>query len=208
MLNKRKAGIVFKILSEAIPIAKTELNYNNLFTLLVAVMLSAQSKDSSVNIATAQLFKIVNSPKDMINLGYDKLIEHIKTIGLYKNKASNILNTSKILIENFNGIVPNNFDDLITLPGVGRKTANVILNVYFKQPTMPVDTHVFRLANRIGLSHSNNLLQVEHDLLNIIPKDYLQTAHHLLILHGRYTCKAKGYNCTLCQINKHCEKNI
>jgi endonuclease-3 len=199
---------IFRILEEKIPNPITELNYNNLFTLLVAVILSAQAKDSAVNIATKNLFLVVKTPQQMLNVGEEKLIEHIKTIGLYKNKAKNIILMCAQLMEKHNGEVPDNFEDLVNLAGVGRKTANVILNVYFKQPTMPVDTHVYRLANRIGLYKSKDLLEVENGLLKVIPKKYLLYAHHLLILHGRYTCKAKGYNCTTCPINHLCEKNI
>jgi len=199
---------IFRILEEKIPNPITELNYNNLFTLLVAVILSAQAKDSAVNIATKNLFLVVKTPQQMLNMGEEKLIEHIKTIGLYKNKAKNIISMSAQLMEKHNGEVPDNFEDLVNLAGVGRKTANVILNVYFKQPTMPVDTHVYRLANRIGLYKSKDLLEVENGLLKVIPKKYLLYAHHLLILHGRYTCKAKGYDCTTCPINHLCEKNI
>ena len=199
---------IFRILEEKIPNPITELNYNNLFTLLVAVILSAQAKDSAVNIATKNLFLVVKTPQQMLNMGEEKLIEHIKTIGLYKNKAKNIILMSAQLMEKHNGEVPDNFEDLVNLAGVGRKTANVILNVYFKQPTMPVDTHVYRLANRIGLYKSKDLLEVENGLLKVIPKKYLLYAHHLLILHGRYTCKAKGYDCTTCPINHLCEKNI
>jgi endonuclease-3 len=151
---------------------------------------------------------VVKTPQQMLNVGEEKLIEHIKTIGLYKNKAKNIILMSAQLMEKHNGEVPDNFEDLVNLAGVGRKTANVILNVYFKQPTMPVDTHVYRLANRIGLYKSKDLLEVENGLLKVIPKKYLLYAHHLLILHGRYTCKAKGYDCTTCPINHLCEKNI
>jgi endonuclease III len=199
---------IFRILQKEIPNPITELNYINLYTLLVAVILSAQAKDSAVNIATKNLFLVATTPQQMLNLGEEKLIENIKTIGLYKNKAKNIMLMSQQLIDNHNGQVPDNFEALINLAGVGRKTANVILNVYFKQPTMPVDTHVFRLANRIGLVESNDLLEVENGLLKIIPKQHLLYAHHLLILHGRYTCTAKAPKCEICPIEKVCEKNF
>lgn len=199
---------IFRILQKEIPNPITELNYINLYTLLVAVILSAQAKDSAVNIATKNLFLVATTPQQMLNLGEEKLIENIKTIGLYKNKAKNIILMSQQLIDNHNGQVPDNFEDLINLAGVGRKTANVILNVYFKQPTMPVDTHVFRLANRIGLVESKDLLAVENGLLKIIPKQHLLYAHHLLILHGRYTCTAKSPKCEICPIEKVCEKNF
>ncbi len=208
MLNTNKIKEVFKILSENIQTQKTELNFTNNYTLLIAVILSAQAKDSVVNIATKELFKIADNPTKIINLGEEKIIEFIKIIGLYKNKAKNIILMSQQLLDNNNGIVPDDFDSLIKLAGVGRKTANVILNVAFKQDTMPVDTHVYRLSRRIGLSTGNDVLAVEYDLLDKIPNPYRNSSHHLLILHGRYTCKAKGFNCDYCIISHICEKNI
>lgn len=207
MLNDKQIFEVFKILSENIETPETELNFTNHYTLLVAVILSAQAKDSMVNIATESLFKVADTPQKMLEIGEEKLIKYIKIIGLYKNKAKNIILMSQQLLNNHNGIVPDNFEYLIKLAGVGRKTANVILNVAFKQDTMPVDTHVFRLSRRIGLSDGNDVLKVEHDLLAKIPNPYRHTSHHLLILHGRYTCKAKGYDCASCIINHVCEKN-
>lgn len=207
MLNKEQIFEVFKILSENIETPETELNFTNHYTLLVAVILSAQAKDAIVNIATVDLFKIADTPQKMLDLGEEKLISYIKIIGLYKNKAKNIMLMSQQLLDKYNGIVPDKFENLIELAGVGRKTANVILNVAFKQDTMPVDTHVYRLSRRIGLSDGNDVLKVEHDLLAKIPNPYRHISHHLLILHGRYTCKAKGYDCNFCIINNICEKN-
>ena len=207
-MNKTKVAEIFNILTQNIKNPTSELNYHNLFTLLVAVVLSAQATDSGVNKATANLFSIIKTPQDILNLGEDALIENIKSIGLYKSKAKHIMQTSAILVNEYQGEVPNTLEKLIKLPGVGRKTANVVLNVYFNQPTMPVDTHIFRLSHRIGLSNGKDVLQVEKDLLKIIPKQYLQKAHHLLILHGRYICKAKKFDCNTCCINKLCEKNF
>ncbi len=207
-MDKANIEKIFSTLNNHIDNPTSELNYNNLFTLLVAVMLSAQATDAGVNKATANLFAIINSPQDILNLGENALIENIKSIGLYKSKAKHIMQTCSILVNEYKGEVPNTLEELIKLPGVGRKTANVVLNVYFKQPTMPVDTHIFRLSHRIGLSNGKDVLQVEKDLLKIIPKTYLQQAHHLLILHGRYTCKAKKFDCNTCCINQWCEKNF
>lgn len=208
MLSAEKIFAIFKTLKAAIPTAKTELNYTNNYTLLVAVVLSAQAKDSSVNLATEKLFTKVSNPEDMLTLGEENLKNYIKSIGLYKNKAKNIIKLSQQLISIHNSQVPNNFDDLTALAGVGRKTANVILNVAFNKPTMPVDTHVFRLARRMGLSKGKDVLAVEKDLLAKIPEPYRQDSHHLLILHGRYVCKAKNFDCSTCIINAFCEKHI
>ena len=208
MLNSENIFAIFKTLKTAMPTANTELNYTNNYTLLIAVALSAQAKDSSVNIATKELFKQVSTPKEMLALGEENLKNYIKSIGLYKNKAKNIIKLSQQLINTYNSQVPNNFTDLIELAGVGRKTANVILNVAFNKPTMPVDTHVFRLARRMGLSNGKDVLAVEQDLLAKIPEPYRQDSHHLLILHGRYVCKAKNFDCNSCIINAFCEKNI
>ncbi|UQY80761.1 Endonuclease III [Candidatus Hepatincola sp. Av] len=208
MLNSENIFAIFKTLKTAMPTANTELNYTNNYTLLIAVVLSAQAKDSSVNIATKELFKQVSTPKEMLALGEENLKNYIKSIGLYKNKAKNIIKLSQQLISTYNSQVPNNFTDLIELAGVGRKTANVILNVAFNKPTMPVDTHVFRLARRMGLSNGKDVLAVEQDLLAKIPEPYRQDSHHLLILHGRYVCKAKNFDCNSCIINAFCEKNI
>lgn len=208
MLSAEKIFAIFKTLKAATPMANTELNYTNHYTLLVAVVLSAQAKDSSVNLATKELFNKVSTPKEMLALGEENLINYIKSIGLYKNKAKNIIKLSQQLISIHHSQVPNNFADLIQLAGVGRKTANVILNVAFHEPTMPVDTHVFRLARRMGLSSGKDVLAVEQDLLAKIPEPYRQDSHHLLILHGRYVCKAKNFDCNKCIINAFCERNF
>ncbi|XWO14161.1 Endonuclease III [Candidatus Hepatincola sp. Pdp] len=208
MLNAETIFAIFKTLKTATPTAKTELNYTNNYTLLIAVVLSAQAKDSSVNIATKELFKKASTPKEMLALGEENLKNYIKSIGLYKNKAKNIIKLSQQLINTYNSQVPNKFTDLIELAGVGRKTANVILNVAFNKPTMPVDTHVFRVARRMGLSNGKDVLAVEQDLLAKIPEPYRQDSHHLLILHGRYVCKAKNFDCNSCIINAFCEKHI
>jgi endonuclease-3 len=200
---------IFEAFCEANPNPKTELNYVNEYTLLVAVVLSAQSTDVGVNKATKNLFTSVNSPEKMLILGEEGLISYIKTIGLYKTKAKNIIAMSKILISEHSSIVPNNFNQLIKLPGVGRKTANVVLNCLFGAPTLAVDTHVFRVARRLGLSHDNTPEKVENDLLKIIPKKWLNNAHHHLILHGRYVCKARKPLCSSCHISNFCPaKNI
>ena len=203
-LTEQEIGKIFNILSQHNPIIKTELNFNNNFTLLIAVVLSAQATDVSVNKATSVMFNVVNNPEDIVKLGIDGLMPYIQSIGLYKNKAKFIFELSKILIEKYQSQVPSSFENLCSLPGVGRKTANVVLNVAFNKPTIAVDTHVFRVSRRIGLSSANNVVLVEEDLLKNIPKAYLMIAHHLLILHGRYTCKAKKFNCNSCPINDLC----
>ncbi|MDR2007723.1 MAG: endonuclease III [Alphaproteobacteria bacterium] len=208
MLNQNQVKQVFEILTDTIKAPETELQFSNNYTLLVAVILSAQAKDAVVNIATAPLFKIVDTPQKMLGLGEEKLIDYIKIIGLYKNKAKNIMLMSQQLIDNHNSVVPDNFADLIELAGVGRKTANVILNVAFKQDTFPVDTHVFRVSRRLGLSNGKDVLQVEQDLFDKIPNPYRNSSHHLLILLGRYTCKDKGFDCSTCPLNAVCEKNF
>ncbi|MCL2567004.1 MAG: endonuclease III [Alphaproteobacteria bacterium] len=208
MLTHNQIKEIFAILTEKIKAPETELQFRNNYTLLVAVILSAQAKDSVVNIATEPLFKIADTPEKMLKLGEEKLIDYIKIIGLYKNKAKNIILMSQQLIDKHNSIVSDSFEDLISLAGVGRKTANVILNVAFKQDTFPVDTHVFRVSRRIGLSDGSDVLQVEQDLFEKIPNPYRNSSHHLMILLGRYTCKAKGFDCTTCMLNKICEKNF
>lgn len=195
---------IFKRLHQHIEIPVTELNYTNPFTLLVAVVLSAQSTDKGVNKATEKLFQVVSTPQDILNLGLDGLKEYVKTIGLFNTKASNIIKLSQQLIDQFDGKVPNNRDDLTSLPGVGRKTANVILNVIFDQPTIPVDTHVARVSNRLGLSTANHPDKIEADLEKIIPKEFLKDGHHLLVLHGRYTCTARKPKCETCILNDIC----
>ena len=199
---------IFKIFQNQQPQPQTELVYTNNYTLLVAVILSAQATDISVNKATQSLFKIVDNPQKMLEIGEEQLKKYISTIGLFNGKASNIIKMSKILIEKFNGQIPQNFDELNSLPGVGRKTANVVLNCAFGIPTIGVDTHVFRVANRLGLVNEINEEKTEKALLKIIPKEFLQYAHHWLILHGRYVCMARKPNCQNCQIAKFCQKKF
>jgi endonuclease III len=195
---------IFQRLRTHITIPETELNYINPYTLLVAVVLSAQSTDKGVNKATEKLFQIIHTPKDMLELGLEGLKEHIKTLGLFNNKASNIIELSQKLIDEYESTVPNSREHLMTLPGVGRKTANVVLNVIFKQPTIPVDTHVARVANRLELSASTYPDKIEADLEKIIPQTFLNDAHHFLILHGRYTCTARRPKCSECVLHDLC----
>lgn len=203
-LTKNQITTFFERLSSALPEPETELQYTNDYTLVVAVALSAQATDVGVNKATKELFKIADTPEKMVSLGEEKLIEHIKTIGLYRNKAKNVIALSKMLIEDFGSEVPQNRADLEKLPGVGRKTANVVLNVAFGQPTIAVDTHIFRVSNRTGLAPGKNVLEVELALEKRVPKDYLLHAHHWLILHGRYICKARKPSCVRCEIADVC----
>jgi endonuclease-3 len=195
---------IFRRFHAVSPEPKGELQSVNTFTLLVAVVLSAQATDAGVNKATAALFKIADTPKKMLALGEEKLRDYIKTVGLYRTKAKNVIALSRRLVEEFGGEVPGDRDALETLPGVGRKTANVVMNIAFGQPTMAVDTHVFRVANRIGLSQGKTPLAVEADLLRVIPPEYALHAHHWLILHGRYICKARKPECWKCLINNIC----
>lgn len=201
---QQKSDAIFTIFSKQSPEPKTELEYSNLFTLLVAVILSAQATDKSVNKATKALFALVDSPESMLKLGEEKLKEYIKTIGLYNTKAKNIIKLSHILIDKYKSEVPAEFEQLITLPSVGRKTANVVLNCWFKLPTMPVDTHVFRVAKRLGIAESNSPESVEQELLKNIPEKWMYNAHHWLILHGRYICKAQKPSCDTCQVSHLC----
>ena len=189
------------------PSPKSELDYSNAFTLLVAVVLSAQATDKSVNLATKELFKIADTPQKMLELGEENLTGYIKSIGLYRNKAKNVIGLSKMLLEDFNGIVPDSMENLVKLPGVGRKTANVVLNVIFNKPTMPVDTHLLRVSPKIGLAEGTTPEQVEQSLLKRIPAEYMQNAHHWILLHGRYVCTAKNSKCDECVINDLCKKN-
>lgn len=200
----KKIDKIFEIFESNNPNPKTELEFNNNFTLSVAVILSAQSTDVSVNKATKKLFVEYNSPEKILKLGENGLKEYIKTIGLYNSKARNIIAMSKILIDKFDSKIPNNIESLISLPGIGRKTANVILSCGFGHITMPVDTHVNRVANRIGLSNNDNPNKVEKDLIKKIPKKWLSKAHHWLVLHGRYVCKARKPLCDECEIKKYC----
>ena len=204
-MNAEKRLEIFKRLAAAIPQPTTELEYCSTFELLIAVILSAQATDKGVNIATRKLFKVANTPQAIVDLGIDGLESYIKTIGLYHAKAKNVMACCTQLIQNHHALVPNTRAALEALPGVGRKTANVILNTAFGQPTIAVDTHLFRLGNRTKLAVGKNVLQVEQKYLKTIPKDYLQDAHHLLILHGRYTCTARNPKCGECCIVDLCE---
>jgi len=194
----------FEILSADLPEPKTELDYVNPYTLLVAVALSAQATDIGVNKATKALFKKVDTPEKMVKLGEAHLRDHIKTIGLYRNKAKNVIALSAQLIEHHDGEVPHDRAALEALPGVGRKTANVVLNEAFGEATIAVDTHIFRVGNRTGLAPGKNVLDVEKLLLKRVPKAYLQHAHHWLLLHGRYICKARKPECTSCKVIEFC----
>ncbi|NND65827.1 MAG: endonuclease III [Gammaproteobacteria bacterium] len=196
---------IFAYWAEQNPQPKTELKYSSEYELLVAVVLSAQATDKSVNAATENLFKVVNTPQQMVDLGVDGLIPYVQSIGLYKNKAKNVVALSAQLLENHKGEVPANRVALEALPGVGRKTANVILNTAFGEPTIAVDTHVFRLANRTGLAQGKTPVAVEDGLLKIVPEKYQQHAHHWLILHGRYVCTARKPKCGECGISTWCK---
>ena len=204
-MQKKDIEKIFYYLNSQNNSPKTELSYSSPYTLLIAVILSAQSTDKSVNKVTSKLFKVVSSPREMIDLGENKLKNLIKTIGLFNTKAKNIILTSQILVENFNSEVPKTRDKLESLPGVGRKTANVILNEAFGFPTIAVDTHIFRLSNRIGLSKGKNPLEVELDLEKNIPEKWKKHAHHWLILHGRYICKSRKPMCWDCKIKNECK---
>ena len=206
-MNKQKRIEIFKRFQRINPHPTTELEYSNPFELLIAVILSAQATDVGVNKATIRLFKVANTPQKILNLGLDTLKDYVKTIGLYNAKAENIIATCKILVDKFDSTVPDNRQDLESLPGVGRKTANVVLNTAFGQPTMAVDTHIFRVSRRTKIAHGKNVLEVEKSLLRLIPEEFLMDAHHWLILHGRYTCKARKPNCAECIINDLCEYN-
>lgn len=204
-MNKHKRTEIFERLRQANPTPTTELNYSSPFELLIAVILSAQATDVGVNKATAKLFPVANTPQAILELGEEGLKEHIKTIGLYNSKAENIIKTCRSLVEKHNGVVPDNRKDLEALPGVGRKTANVVLNTAFDQPTMAVDTHIFRVSNRTGIAPGKTVRAVEDKLLRLVPKEYLKDAHHWLILHGRYTCVARKPRCGSCVIEDLCE---
>lgn len=194
----------FRRLAAINPKPQTELNYSSPFELLVAVTLSAQATDVGVNKATARLFPVANTPEAILALGEDGLKEYIKTIGLFNSKAKNVIATCKILVEQHNSVVPEQRAELEALPGVGRKTANVVLNTAFGQPTMAVDTHIFRVANRTGLAPGKTVLAVEKALLKRVPAEYLVDAHHWLILHGRYTCRARSPKCAECPVLDLC----
>ncbi|MEO7558332.1 MAG: endonuclease III [Gammaproteobacteria bacterium] len=204
-MNKQKRYAIFARLKTAIPNPTTELSFASPFELLVAVVLSAQATDKGVNKATAMLFPVANTPATVLKLGEDGLKQYIKTIGLYNSKARNIIKTCALLIERHNGAVPKDRAALENLPGVGRKTANVILATAFGEATIAVDTHVFRVANRAGLARGLTVLAVEKKLLKTVPAEFMHDAHHLLILHGRYTCTARKPHCPACIINDLCE---
>jgi endonuclease III len=202
----KKADIVemFSRLRELNPHPKTELEYTTPFELLAAVALSAQATDVGVNKATRKLFPVANTPQKILKLGLEKLKSYISTIGLYNNKAKNLIAMSQILVDQYGGEVPESREALESLPGVGRKTANVVLNTAFGQPTIAVDTHIFRVANRTGLAPGPDVRKVEDKLEKVIPKEFLQDAHHWLILHGRYVCKARKPECPTCAIRDLC----
>ncbi len=204
-MNAEKRFEIFRRLREDNPNPQTELNYSSDFELLIAVILSAQATDVGVNKATAGLFAVAPSPQSMYALGVDGLIEHIKTIGLYRTKAKNVIETCRLLIERHDSRVPQTREELEALPGVGRKTANVVLNTAFGQVAMAVDTHIFRVSNRTGIAPGKNVLQVEKKLLRLVPKEFLLDAHHWLILHGRYVCRARSPRCGSCLIEDLCE---
>lgn len=204
-MNKQKLREIFTRFRTQNPHPTTELVYHSVFELLIAVILSAQATDVSVNKATAKLFSIANTPQALLDLGVDGLKEYIKSIGLYNSKAQNIIKTCELLIQNHHGEVPNNRAALEALPGVGRKTANVVLNTAFGEPTMAVDTHIFRVANRTGIAKGKTPLAVEQGLINNIAPEFLHDAHHWLILHGRYVCTARNPQCRTCIIQDLCE---
>ncbi|QKE63642.1 endonuclease III [Aquipseudomonas campi] len=204
-MNAAKRYEIFRRLHEDNPEPKTELAYSTPFELLIAVILSAQATDVGVNKATARLYPVANTPEAIYALGYDGLCEYIKTIGLYPSKAKNVIETCRILVEKHNSQVPDNREDLEALPGVGRKTANVVLNTAFRQLAMAVDTHIFRVSNRTGIAPGKNVLEVEKKLLKFVPKDFLLDSHHWLILHGRYVCQARKPRCGSCRIEDLCE---
>lgn len=204
-MNKARRTEIFERLKAANPAPKTELEYRSPFELLIAVILSAQATDVGVNKATAKLFPAANTPQAILDLGEDGLKEYVKTIGLYNSKAANIIKTCRALIEEHGGKVPDTREALVALPGVGRKTANVILNTAFGQPAMAVDTHIFRVSNRTGIARGKTVRAVEDRLVRLVPKPFLHDAHHWLILHGRYVCKARTPLCGGCIIADLCE---
>lgn len=204
-MNKNKRQQIFEIFRTENPNPTTELEYSTPFELLIAVILSAQATDVGVNKATKKLYPVANTPESIYALGVDGLKDYIKTIGLFNSKAANVIKTCKILIEQHQSIVPDNREALEALPGVGRKTANVVLNTAFGQPTMAVDTHIFRVSNRTGIAKGKDVVEVEKRLLKFIPDEFMMDAHHWLILHGRYTCVARKPRCGSCVIEELCE---
>ncbi|MCQ2981627.1 MAG: endonuclease III [Treponemataceae bacterium] len=195
---------LFQTFYEADPDPKSELEWQSPYTLLVAVVLSAQATDKSVNIATRELYKVADTPDKMVALGEEGLIPYVKSIGLFRSKAKHVIALSRQLLERYDGEVPHSRELLMELPGVGRKTANVVLNVVWHEPVMPVDTHVFRVAHRLGLSNGNTPEAVEQDLYQVIPEEYMEHAHHHLILHGRYICTARNPKCGSCLVADYC----
>jgi endonuclease-3 len=204
LLNKNKAFELINLLNKSIKNPQTSLKYRNKFTLLTSVVLSAQCTDVNVNNVTRSIYKKYYTPEHFVDLGISKIKNLIKSIGLFNNKAKNLYYLSKILLEKYQSKVPDKFEELILLPGVGRKTANVVLNAAFNKPTIAVDTHVFRVGNRTGLSNGKNPEQVENQLLKILPIKHIKKAHHLILLHGRYICKSRNPLCKNCVINKIC----
>ena len=204
-MDRNTVNRIYKNLSQKLGSAKSELVYKNHFELLIAVILSAQSTDKTVNLVTQNLFTISPTPESIILLGKQKLQKIIRPVGLSPTKSKNIIATSKLLLDNHDRKVPNTREELESLPGVGRKTANVVLNEAFGQPTIAVDTHVFRVSNRTGLAVGKNVMHTEKELLRVTPKKWIPNAHRYLILHGRYVCKAKNFNCKECVINTECE---
>ncbi|MGG5290782.1 endonuclease III [Pseudomonas shirazensis] len=207
-MNAAKRLEIFRRLHEDNPEPKTELAYTTPFELLIAVILSAQATDVGVNKATARLYPVANTPEAIYALGVDGLSAYIRTIGLYNSKAKNVIETCRLLIEQHGSVVPDNREALEALPGVGRKTANVVLNTAFRQPAMAVDTHIFRVSNRTGIAPGKTVLEVEKKLMRFVPKDYLLDAHHWLILHGRYVCQARKPRCGSCRIEDLCEYRL
>ena len=204
-MNKHIRTEMFQRWREANPHPTTELQFSTPFELLIAVLLSAQATDAGVNKATAKLFPVANTPQAMLDLGLEGIMQYTRTIGLYKTKSKHIIETCKILVQQYGGEIPHTREELESLPGVGRKTANVVLNTAFRQPVMAVDTHIFRVANRTKLAPGKNVREVEDKLMKFIPKEFLLDAHHWLILHGRYTCKAQKPQCSKCLIYDLCE---
>ena len=204
LLNKNKAFKLIELLNKSIKNPKTSLKYRNQFTLLTSVVLSAQCTDVNVNNVTKSIYKKYYTPKHFVDLGINKIRNLIKGIGLFNNKSKNLYYLSKILLEKYQSKVPSKFEELMLLPGVGRKTANVVLNAAFNKPTIAVDTHVFRVGNRTGLTNGKNPEQVENQLLKILSKKHIKKAHHLILLHGRYTCKSRNPLCKKCIINNIC----
>ena len=204
-MNPQKRTEIFSRLRAANPSPTTELSYRTPFELLVSVVLSAQATDKSVNLATDKLFPVANTPQAMLDLGEAGLTPYIQRIGLYRGKAKNIIATSRILLDQFGGEVPRGREELESLPGVGRKTANVILNTAFGEPTIAVDTHIFRVSNRTGIAPGKNVVEVERKLMKFVAEEFRQDAHHWLILHGRYVCKARKPECPACAICDLCE---